>query len=149
MFGALWVPSWWCSLVLGVVCGCSVLALISSAFFGCGFRQFIIFGVWSIISSDKLEAFPIRFTGKNYSAWEFQFKLFVKGKELWGHIDGSVPAPQGVEALSKWEIHDARVMTWLLSSVESHLVLNLRPYKTAAAMWTYLNTVYNQDNSAK
>ena len=101
------------------------------------------------MSSNKLEAFPIRFTGKNYSAWEFQFKLFVKGKELWGHIDGSVPAPQGAEALSKWEIHDARVMTLLLSSVESHLVLNLRPYKTAAAMWTYLNTVYNQDNSAK
>ena len=82
-------------------------------------------------------------------AWEFQFKLFVKGKELWGHIDGSVPAPQGVVALSKWEIYDARVMTWLLSSVESHLVLNLRPYKTTAAMWTNLNTVYNQDNSAK
>ena len=101
------------------------------------------------MSSDKLEAFPIRFTSKNYSAWEFPFKLFVKGKELWGHIDGSVLAPQGAEALSKWEIHDARVMTWLLSSVESHLILNLRPYKTAAAMWTYLNTVYNQDNSAK
>ena len=101
-----------------------------------------------IMSSDKLESFPIRFIGKNYSAWEFQFKLFVKGKELWGHIDGSVPAPQGVEALSKWEIHDARVMTWLLSSVESHLVLNFRPYKIVAAMWTYLNTVYNQDNSA-
>ena len=102
-----------------------------------------------IMSSDKLESFLIRFTGKNYSAWKFQFKLFVKGKELRGHIDGSVPAPQGAEALSKWEIHNARVMTWLLSSVEPHLVLNLRPYKTAATMWTYLNTVYNQDNSAK
>ena len=101
------------------------------------------------MSSDKLESFPIRFTGKNYSAWEFQFKLFVKGKELWGHTDESVPAPQGAEALSKWEIHDARVMTWLLSSFESHLVLNLRPYKTAAAKWTYLNTIYNQDNSTK
>ncbi|KAA8525327.1 hypothetical protein F0562_007182 [Nyssa sinensis] len=101
------------------------------------------------MSSDKLESFHIRFTGKNYSAWEFQFKLFVKGKDLWGHIDGSVPAPQGVEALSKWEIHDARVMTWILSSVEPHLVLNLRPYKTAVSMWNYLNTVYNQDNSAK
>ena len=82
-------------------------------------------------------------------------KLFVKGKELWGHIDGSVPAPQsaeapqGAEALPKWEIHDAWVMTWLLSSVESHVVLNLRPYKTAAAMWTYLNTIHNQDNTAK
>ena len=101
------------------------------------------------MSSDKLESFPIRFIGKNYSAWEFQFKLFAKGKELWGHIDGSVSAPQGAEALSKWEIHYARVMTWLLGLVESHLVLNLRPYKTVAAMWTYLNTVYNQDNSAK
>ena len=47
----------------------AVLALISSAFFGCGFRQFIILGVWSIMSSNKLEAFSIQFTGKNYSAW--------------------------------------------------------------------------------
>ena len=67
-----------------------------------------------------------------------------------GVILMGVPTPQGAKALSKWEIHDARVMTWLLSSVESHLVLNLRPYKTIAAMWsTYLNTVYNQDNYAK
>ena len=40
-------------------------------------------------------------------------------------------------------------MTWILSSVEPHLVLNLRPYKTVTAMWNYLNTVYNQDNSAR
>ncbi|KAJ9673431.1 hypothetical protein PVL29_023162 [Vitis rotundifolia] len=87
------------------------------------------------MSSDKLESFPIRFTGKNYCAWEFQFKLFVKGKELWGHIDGSNPAPRDAEALSKWEIKDARVMTWILSLVEPHL--------------NYLHTVYNQDNSAR
>ena len=91
-----------------------VLALISSAFFGCGIQQFVIFcipglclfefsmqyidflvayslSLGCIMSSNKLESFPFRFTGKNYSAWEFQFKLFVKGKELWGHIDGSVP----------------------------------------------------------
>ena len=36
-------------------------------------------------------------------------------------------------------------MTWILSSVEPHLVLNLRPYKTTAAMWNYLHTIYNQD----
>ncbi|XP_042978314.1 uncharacterized protein LOC122309034 [Carya illinoinensis] len=97
----------------------------------------------------SFESFAVKFTGKNYSAWEFQFRLFVMGKELWGHIDGSAPAPQDVEALSKWQIKDARVMTWILSSVEPHLVLNLRPYKTAADMWNYLNTVYNQDNSAR
>ncbi|RVX06706.1 hypothetical protein CK203_029495 [Vitis vinifera] len=101
------------------------------------------------MSSNKLESFPIRFTGKNYCTWEFQFKLFVKGKELWGHIDGSNPAPRDAEALSKWEIKDAQVMTWILSSVEPHLILKLRPYKTAAAMWNYLHMVYNQDNFAR
>ncbi|KAL6318300.1 hypothetical protein AAG906_039392 [Vitis piasezkii] len=101
------------------------------------------------MSSDKLESFPIRFTGKNYCAWEFQFKLFVKGKELWGHIDGSNLAPRDAKALSKWEVEDARVMTWILRSVEPHLVLNMRPYKTIATMWNYLHMVYNQDNSAR
>jgi hypothetical protein len=101
------------------------------------------------MSYDKVDSFHIRFTGKNYSAWKFQFKLFLKGKELWGLIDGSTPAPQEVEALSKWEIKDARVMTWILSSVEPHLILNLRPYTTAATIWNYLNQVYNQDNTAR
>ena len=40
-------------------------------------------------------------------------------------------------------------MTEILSLVELHLVLNLRSYKTATAMWNYLHTVYNQDNSAR
>ncbi|KAL6335934.1 hypothetical protein AAG906_003559 [Vitis piasezkii] len=40
-------------------------------------------------------------------------------------------------------------MTWILNSIEPHLVLNLRPYKTATTMWNYLYTVYNQDNSAR
>ncbi|RVW63338.1 hypothetical protein CK203_058250 [Vitis vinifera] len=45
-------------------------------------------------------------------------------------------------------LHDARVMTWILSSVEPYLVLNLRLYKTVVAMWSYLHTVYNLDNFA-
>jgi hypothetical protein len=101
------------------------------------------------MSSDKLDLFHIRLNGKNYSAWEFQFQLFVKGKELWGHINGSNPALTDADAFSRWKIMDARVMTWILSSIEPHLVLNLRPYKTVAAIWNYLNKVYNQDNTAR
>ena len=40
-------------------------------------------------------------------------------------------------------------MTWILSLVEPHLVLNPRPYKTVVAMWNYLHTVNNQDNSTR
>jgi len=40
-------------------------------------------------------------------------------------------------------------MTWILSSVEHHLVLNPRPYKIATIVWNYLNKVYNQDNTTR
>jgi hypothetical protein len=48
---------------------------------------------------------------KNYVVWEFQFKLFVMGKELWGHIDGSDPTPTETKDLAKWMIKDARVVS--------------------------------------
>ena len=46
----------------------------------CQFQNLFLFSF--IMSSDKLDLFHIRLNGKNYSAWEFQFQLFVKGKEL-------------------------------------------------------------------
>ncbi|XP_015160344.1 uncharacterized protein [Solanum tuberosum] len=76
-------------------------------------------------------------------------QLFVTGKELWGHIDGSDPAPTDATKLGEWKIKDAQVMTWILGSIDPLIVLNLRPYKTAKAMWDYLQKVYNQDNSAR
>ncbi|KAH0688728.1 hypothetical protein KY289_016086 [Solanum tuberosum] len=101
------------------------------------------------MNSHHFESFSVRFTGKNYSSWEFQFQLFVTGKELWGHIDGSDPAPTDATKLGEWKIKDARVMTWILGSIDPLIVLNLRPYKTSKAMWDYLQKVYNQDNSAR
>ncbi|XP_049399921.1 uncharacterized protein LOC125864011 [Solanum stenotomum] len=101
------------------------------------------------MNSHHFESFGVRFTEKNYSSWEFQFQLFVTGKELWGHIDGSNPAPTDETKLSEWKIKDARVMTWILGSIDPLVVLNLRSYKTTKAMWDYLQKVYNQDNSAR
>lgn len=63
-----------------------------------------------------------------------------------GHLDGSNLAPKDVEHLSKWEIKDVWVMTWIIGSVEHHLVFNLRPYKMTADMWDYFSKVYKQDN---
>ncbi|TXG67369.1 hypothetical protein EZV62_008644 [Acer yangbiense] len=100
------------------------------------------------MSSCSKESFGVRFTGKNYSAWEFQFQFFVTGKELWGHIDGSDPAPTEPKELANWKVKDARVMSWILGSVDPLIVLNLRPYKTAKTMWEYLLKVYHQDNTA-
>ncbi|KAJ0014387.1 hypothetical protein Pint_21634 [Pistacia integerrima] len=58
-------------------------------------------------------------------------------------------APTDVSKLAQWQTKDARVMTWILGSVDPIIVLNLRPYKTAKSMWEYLKKVYNQDNIAR
>lgn len=91
----------------------------------------------------------VRFNGKNYASWEFQFRMFVKGKELWGHLDGSSKAPTDPKELSSWESKDAKIASWLLSSVEPHMVNNLRGFTTVKAMWDYLRQIYYQDNSAR
>ena len=46
----------------------------------------------------------IRFSGKNFSTWEFQFKMFLKGKELFDHIDNSTKIPTDEKELAKWEV---------------------------------------------
>ncbi|RVX23477.1 hypothetical protein CK203_000109 [Vitis vinifera] len=43
---------------------------------------------------------------------------------------------------------DARIMSWLLGSVEPHIVTHLRPHRSAQSMWAYLKKVYHQDNDA-
>ena len=98
----------------------------------------------------------VKFTGTNYSTWAFQFELFLKGKDLWGHIDGTdVEKPstfeksQDVGFSPSWTVLDARIMSWLLGSVEPHIVTHLRPHRSAQSMWAYLKKVYHQDNDAR
>ncbi|KAL8136073.1 hypothetical protein AgCh_010609 [Apium graveolens] len=44
------------------------------------------------MSLEQSNNFIVRFNGKNYSAWSFQFEILVKGKELWGYVDRTVSA---------------------------------------------------------
>lgn len=52
------------------------------------------------------------------------------------------------EALAKWITKNARVINWILSSVEPCIALNPRPNQIAADWWTYLWRVYHQENDA-
>ena len=98
---------------------------------------------------DKSEIALVKFNGSNYTSWAFQFQIYLKGKELWGHVDGTDPKPlEDVMAVSKWETKYAQIMTWLLGSVDPQYISNLRSYKTAKGMWDYLKHKFQQDNSA-
>lgn len=38
---------------------------------------------------DRVHNQCVGFTGKNYTTLEFQFETYLRGKDLWHHIDGS------------------------------------------------------------
>jgi hypothetical protein len=66
--------------------------------------------------TDKHDVLFVRLNGKNYPTWAFQIELFIKGKELWGHVDGTDSAPAKSDkddAHAKWVAKDAQVMTWI------------------------------------
>lgn len=79
--------------------------------------------------------------------------MFLRGKDLWGHIDGTYVKPtitkeamvSGTDTTQpKWpngEPDDAMKISWILSLVDPQTVLNMRPYKTAKGMWEYLKRV--------
>lgn len=68
--------------------------------------------------------------------------MFVKGNELWGHLDGSSMAPTDLKEFSSWSSKDAKIVSWLLSSIEPHMVSNLQSFTTAKEMWDYFRHVY-------
>jgi hypothetical protein len=51
--------------------------------------------------------------------------------------------------LGSWESKDAKVVSWLLSSIKPHMVNNLRSFNTAKEMRDLLRQMYHQDNSAR
>ena len=100
---------------------------------------------------DRFENQCVHFTGKNYTAWEFQFETYLRGKDLWNHITDSNPKTSsettaatdavkdksGASALS-WAVQDAQIRSWILGTMKPHILLHLRPYQTAKEMWEYL-----------
>lgn len=51
--------------------------------------------------------------------------MYVKEKELWGRIDGSTTkTKESTEntKLAQWETNDARIICWILSSVDTQVV---------------------------
>lgn len=71
----------------------------------------------------SIETLCVKFTRKNYSTWEFQFKMLLKVNEFWGHIDGSSKAPEDTKDYSAWETKDAGIISWILEYMDTHMVI--------------------------
>ena len=102
---------------------------------------------------EKCDVIPVKFNGQNYMAWSFHLKNFVEGG-LFGYLDGSITKPQITSAtdsksLATWSKENAKVITWILNSIDPSLAVALQAYTTAADMWAHLKKVYHQTNKAR
>ncbi|KAG6754786.1 hypothetical protein POTOM_040582 [Populus tomentosa] len=68
---------------------------------------------------------------------------------IMGHLDSSSPAPTDPQELSIWTTKDAKIVSWILGSVEPHMINNLRLFGTGKEIWNYFRRIYSQNNSAK
>jgi hypothetical protein len=78
LFGGLGLVVQQVGLFLGGL-GLAVKQIWWACYFFIRFYNFLFYFRF-IMSSNK--SFGVHFIGKNYSTWEFQFQLFVTGKEL-------------------------------------------------------------------
>ncbi|CAN0914120.1 hypothetical protein LINGRAHAP2_LOCUS28367 [Linum grandiflorum] len=97
---------------------------------------------------NKSDSFPVRFSGNNYALWEFQIRYFVQRKGLLAYLDGTAPAPtisdETKETLAAWRSNNARVVRWLINSMESRIALTLPTFTSAADIWAYLEKTYSK-----
>ena len=85
-------------------------------------------------------------------SWSFHLKNFVEGEGLFCYLDGSIPRPQittDSKGLATWSKENAKVVTWILNSIDRSLAVALQVYTTAADMWAHLKKVYHQTNKAR
>ncbi|CAN1189602.1 Retrovirus-related Pol polyprotein from transposon RE1 [Linum perenne] len=117
-----------------------------------------------------------RFDGSNYALWAYQFRTLIKGKGLLPYLDGSksIPTAASVAAASlsipdqsdptkarlvtttnledliaAWEMADAKVLSYILGSVDSSIALSLRSFPTSAAVWKHLQTTYSNISTSR
>ncbi|CAL1387485.1 unnamed protein product [Linum trigynum] len=104
------------------------------------------------MEGQKGDVIVVRFNGKNFALWEFQFRIYVQGRRLRGILDGSIPEP-AADASAKvkedWAVNNASVMSILLSSMDPGISLSLRGFSTAADMWRHLSALYSKASASR
>ncbi|CAN1222790.1 Retrovirus-related Pol polyprotein from transposon TNT 1-94 [Linum grandiflorum] len=99
------------------------------------------------------DSIGVRFNGENYAIWEFSFRAFIQGKGLLSYLDGSSKLPTTSLSLKSpvqtWNINNARVLSYLIGSIESSIALTLRSFPSAAAIWNHLHRTYSHVNTSR
>ncbi|CAN1844804.1 Retrovirus-related Pol polyprotein from transposon TNT 1-94 [Linum perenne] len=105
------------------------------------------------MASDSLDNMAVKFTGKNFSLWQYSFKILAQGKRLLPYLDGTKSLPTEIDSNQKevadWHVNNAKVMSMMINSVDPTIALTFRSYTTAAEIWSHLAKTYSQVSTSR
>lgn len=63
---------------------------------------------------EKSDIQLIKFSGKNYNWWAYQFELYQKGKNM----SGSKMKSTDDNKIEDWQTKEAQIISWILESID-------------------------------
>ncbi|XP_062075092.1 uncharacterized protein LOC133779111 [Humulus lupulus] len=89
-------------------------------------------------------------TDTNFQQWAHDFNLYVGAKNKTGFLTGTIPQPSSDHHLfDSWSRCNQMVMSWIIHSVSPEIKSSIIYLDSAVAMWTELNTRFNQGNGPR
>jgi hypothetical protein len=109
--------------------------------------------------NDSLQSISVQLKGENYPYWSYVMKKFLKGKRIWGYVDGTSVKPTNnadkkdeakyATELETWDANNSKIITWINNSVSQSIGVQLAKYDTAKEVWDHLKRLFVQSNFAK
>jgi hypothetical protein len=94
----------------------------------------------------------ITLDGSNYPEWSFCVETALRGHGLYSHLTDNPPELKSdgsnASAVTTWQTNDGKVMAAMVNSTKPSMIMSLRKFKTAKAIWSALKKRYVQDSSA-
>ena len=111
---------------------------------------------------DKIKPINICLDSVNYRYWPYVTTNFLQGKNLFKYTDGYLIMPilnmrqdnyakalsDHEQSLSEWRITNARIITWISTTIAQDISLQLSKFTTKVA-WDFLANLYKHDNYDK
>lgn len=92
---------------------------------------------------DKLNV--TKFNGQDFTVWKFQTERFLDGHELFDVVNGTKQKP--ATNSDDWVKKDKKAQMVICNAIDTAQIRNIMNCKTSAAMWTRLETLYEQKNA--
>ncbi|KAH0765223.1 hypothetical protein KY285_001094 [Solanum tuberosum] len=107
----------------------------------------------TIVQFNSVTQLPIKLAGShNFSPWKAQVSMLMRGHNLYGHLDGTIPAPVETTTSNNltisnpdyvnWFCQDQLIQNAILASVDPTLAAIVAVATTTKAAWDSLNTAY-------